>query len=70
MSVRCRASFVEGAKVTITEFNRRLKIIFALTEFIVSLTAAGLAWYWYGWHATVIVFLVLWAANLRQAMKG
>jgi hypothetical protein len=44
--------------------------VIAMLELVVSLTAAGLAWHWYGWHAAVIVFLVLWAANLRQVMKG
>jgi hypothetical protein len=36
-----------------------------LLEFFLEVAAIALAWYFYGWQLSIIVFLILWVCNVK-----
>ena len=37
---------------------------------ILGITALVLAWIWFGWKLSIVIFLALWANNMEQKKGG
>jgi len=49
--------------------NKKSRLLLALAASIIGLTAFVLAWYWYDWKLTLILFLVILAQNMDNKLK-
>ncbi|MEN8123333.1 MAG: hypothetical protein ABFS35_23550 [Bacteroidota bacterium] len=45
---------------------KKLAIIYKVFGILLELTAYGLAWYFYGWELSIVIFISAWANNIKN----